>query len=538
MDEIRNPNPTSADRALRISQEKHRILFETMTQGVIYQDAAGYIISANPAAQRILGVDSDKMLGRTWYDSRWGAVCEDGSDLPGTEHPATRASHSAIPVENEVIGIFNPRDNDYRWVLVSAVPQFYQGESAPYQVCSTFTDITERKRSEEERRSLQEQLAQAHKMESLGRLAGGIAHEFNNLLAPIIAYSEIILRDLPVDSPHSGRLNEMLRAASKARDLTQQLLILGRKQPLEMKAIDLNKIVAEFQEILRNILRENIGLKIGLDRELPLIEGDASQLELVLTTLVVNSQDAISADGTIDLETKAAEFDAETAQHAGIPPGRYAELRVKDSGSGMEKDSLSRMFEPFFSTKGDERRPGLGLAAVYGIVRQHRGHIRVNSSPGEGTAIQILFPCIPEPIRTDSPAAALTNEPSRSETILLVEDSEVMRNLAAGILKTYGYTALVAKDPNDAIEICGRHEGKIDLLLTDMVMPVMNGKDLYHKMLASRPELKVLYMSGYPEQGGEPREQGLFLQKPFSVNSFVKKLRSLLENNGETADAQ
>lgn len=394
-----------------------------------------------------------------------------------------------------------------------------------------------RVREEELRKKLEEQLLHIQKIEAIGQLAGGIAHDFNNLLTPILVYGEMIKRGLSEDHPQFNRADGVLTAAHRAKDLTQKLLSFGRKQMLCMEVLDLNEVINAFRDIMRRTIRENIAIDIRLAPGGALIMADRSQLEQVLLNLTVNAQDAIDGVGTISLTTGHALLDDEfVRQHHGMLPGNYILLAFKDNGCGMDDETLRHIYEPFFTTKAVGHGTGLGLATVYGIVKQHEGYIVTHSRAGEGTSFLIYLPAT-----TEEKAAvdgSSDNDAGKQEagasTILLVEDNIMVREMAVDLLESDGYTVLIADSPLKAREIERAYGGTIDLLLTDVVMPEMNGMELYEVLNERRPGMPVLYISGYTSDvtvhDGELGEMVNFLKKPFTVEQFRERVKLVLES--------
>ncbi len=388
-----------------------------------------------------------------------------------------------------------------------------------------------------EQRMLEEQLRQSLKMEAIGRLAGGVAHDFNNLLTSILGYSGLALDRLAADDPVRSEIREIQSAGEQAAALTQQLLAFSRRQVIEPRALDLNSLVRDAGRMLRRLIGEDITLKLELDPDLGPIRADASQIHQVVINLAVNARDAMPGGGSLRIGTRRLEL-AESRRHGlfTIPPGLYALLTVIDSGAGMDEETKAHIFEPFFTTKAKEQGTGLGLATVYGIVKQSAGFILVESEPAAGTRFEIFFPCVSEvPLAEMQPA-----EPARrrlvSETILVVEDEAALRSLAARVLEGRGFRVLTAADGVAALELESGHEGPIDLLMTDVVMPGMSGSQLAERLLERRPGLKVLYVSGYPEErlGAQNilRAGAAFLQKPFSPSLLASRIEQLLEPVG------
>jgi len=395
----------------------------------------------------------------------------------------------------------------------------------------------ERFKAEERRSRLEEQLHHAQKIEAIGQLAGGIAHDFNNLLTPILVYADMIQRKLPDNDPLAGKVQGIFSAACKARDLTRQLLSFGRKQMLNMQTLDLNEIVGTFQDILRWTIRENIDITARLAPGGVAIRADRGQMEQILLNLAVNAQDAIQGNGTIVMETGHVVLDNEYARlHPGVRPGAYAVLAFGDSGCGMDDATLGRIFEPFFTTKEVGHGTGLGLATVYGIIKQHEGYITVRSRIGEGTTFTVYLPLSQEPVADaagDEAPRVLSAGAPLDRTILVVEDNDMLREMAVELLESSGYRVLVADRPSQARELALNADGPIDLLLTDVVMPEMTGHDLYECLVDRLPDLRVLYISGYTNEvfvrNGTLEEGINFLQKPFTTEQLLDRVRMTFE---------
>ncbi len=405
-------------------------------------------------------------------------------------------------------------------------------------IANVLATAIQRRRTEEALRESEEQLRQAQKMEAVGRLAGGIAHDFNNLLTAIVGHSELLLGDLDGQSALCNELDEIRKAAERAASLTRQLLAFSRRQVLQPRVLDLNAVVADMEKMLRRLIGEDIELRTALGAGLGRVKADPGQLEQVLMNLAVNARDAMPRGGTLTIETADVELDNGYARrHVGVRPGPYVRLAVTDTGCGMDAEIRARVFEPFFTTKGPGRGTGLGLATVYGIVKQSGGNIWVYSEPGRGSTFKVYLPRVDEPLEAQPPGA-----PGRSsagtETILLVEDDESVRGLACRILAREGYTVLEARDGNEALAIGERHGGPIHLVLTDLVIPGKQGTEVASCLASLRPDTKVLYMSGYTERAlfqqqvfdpGTP-----FIEKPFTPAALARKVREVLDGPGES----
>ncbi|QXE90865.1 PAS domain S-box protein [Geomonas subterranea] len=393
-----------------------------------------------------------------------------------------------------------------------------------------------RVRADEGRHLLEEQLRHTQKIEAVGQLAAGVAHDFNNLLTPIIVYADMLLRISPEGSPQTRMIQSMSSAAHKASDLTQKLLSFGRKQVLHMSLLDLNEVITSFREIMRATVRDNVRIDLLLSPGAAKVQADRGQLEQVLLNLILNAQDAIEGSGSICIETGHLILDEEFhRQHPVAKPGHYILLAFSDDGCGMTEETLRHMYEPFFTTKESGRGTGLGLATVYGVIKHHGGCIDVRSRPGEGTRFAIYLPAsasTAEPILRPSAGIAPPEHDSTERTILLVEDNQMIREVAADLLASFGYRVLVAETPSRALELAATEEQGIDLLATDVIMPEMTGPELYEKLQERHPALPVLYISGYTNtvvpQDEKLRQEAIFLAKPFTLEQFMARINEML----------
>jgi signal transduction histidine kinase/ActR/RegA family two-component response regulator len=396
-------------------------------------------------------------------------------------------------------------------------------------------EITERQRAEAEKEKLLEQLAQAQKMESVGRLAGGVAHDFNNMLQSILGNVALALDYSPPGTPVRENLDEIQKSAQRSAELTRQLLAFARKQTIQPKVLNLNDTVAGMLKMLHRLIGEDIQLVWRPGADLWPVKMDPSQIDQVLANLCVNARDAIAGVGKVSIETGNVTLDAAAAQsHPELVPGDYVLLSVSDNGQGMDAATRAHLFEPFFTTKAQGKGTGLGLATVFGAVSQSQGVINVDSKPGQGTTFKIFLP------RAKAEVAAAAQESVHrslrgTETVLLVEDEEQILNLGRRILKQYGYTVLALPTPQAALAVAAEHAGPIHLLVTDVVMPGMNGKELRDRLISSNPKLKCLFMSGYTADviadNGVLDDGVHFIQKPFTIESLVETVRSVCESD-------
>jgi two-component system cell cycle sensor histidine kinase/response regulator CckA len=400
-------------------------------------------------------------------------------------------------------------------------------DGQPLRIVGAMMDMTHR-------HTLEQQLRQAQKMEAIGRLAGGVAHDFNNLLSVIGGYASIVLRRLPPEDPLRAKVEQITRATDRAAALTGQLLAFGRKQVIQPRVLGLDELVAGMAEMLRRLIGENVELVIRRSPSAVHVCADGSQLEQVVMNLAINARDAMPRGGRLTITTRTAEIDEAFARnHAGARPGSYVALDVSDTGTGMDPEAQAHVFEPFFTTKGVGKGTGLGLATVYGIVKQHEGYIRIETAQGRGTTFAVYIPRArpSDEVSADTPVPPPKAE-GGGETVLLVEDDAALRDLAVEMLEQAGYVVLAAADAPRAMEIAATHAGTIGLLVTDVIMPGRSGRDLARTLVAARPGIKVLYVSGYTDDIIAPHgvlEPGLdFLPKPFDPDTLVSKVREVL----------
>jgi len=411
-------------------------------------------------------------------------------------------------------------------------PVFRDG--VPFVLAGFTMDITDRRKEEREKLLLQEQLRQSQKVEAIGQLAGGVAHDFNNALTVILGNADMMLSDAAKADPLYENIAEIRKAGERAAKLTRQLLAFSRKQILRPEVLNLNEVVLGMEKMLRRVIRENIELETDLAPDLGLVEADPGQIEQVILNLAVNARDAMPMGGKLIIETKDVSFDDSYAKsHAATTPGPYVMLSVSDTGTGMTKEVQERIFEPFFTTKERGKGTGLGLSTVYGIVKQSRGNIWVYSEPGKGAAFKIYLPRVKKAAAVRKEATGEIQIPQGSETVLAVEDDEMVRKVVSGFLGRHGYRVLTAANGEEALRICREHDGPIHLLLTDVVMPGLSGKETAKQARELRPELKVLFMSGYTDNAivrqGILEEGIAFIQKPFTRHGLAWKVRALLD---------
>jgi two-component system cell cycle sensor histidine kinase/response regulator CckA len=522
-----------AEQALSGSEERLRQAIRVSHIGIFDHDHITDAIYWSPRQREIYGWGPDETVTlQAFLDCVYP---EDRERIAAAVRRAhDPASDGLFDVEHRMIR----RDNAICWLTTRSQTFFgdKDGVRRPVRTIGAVRDITESKRAEDESEKLQAQLIQAQKMESVGRLAGGVAHDFNNMLSAILGYAELALRRLDQSSPLYTNLQQIQMAAQRSADLTSQLLAFARKQTIAPKVLDLNDTMEGMLKMMSRLIGENIDVAWLPGRGLWTVRIDPAQLDQILANLLVNARDAITDKGKITIETNNVVLDeAYCYGHRGFVPGRFVMLAVSDDGCGMDQGILAHIFEPFFTTKGVGKGTGLGLATVYGIVKQNEGFINVYSEPDKGTTFKIYLPqyeTTTDPVQSEIPLQAVQGG---TETVLLVEDEPMILGLCKTMLEELGYTVLTAKAPSEAIRLAEEHAGDIHLLITDVVMPEMNGRDLAKKILSLYPGLKSLFMSGYTANVIAHRgvlEQGIhFMQKPFSMENLSAKVREALERN-------
>ena len=426
------------------------------------------------------------------------------------------------------------KNGEYAWVFSSTSPRFGpQGEFLGF--IGSIVDMTERKKTEEALRESEEQLRQSQKMEAIGKLAGGVAHDYNNLMAVIMLHADLLLAQLEDDDPQRNRVEEIRSATDRAASLTRQLLAFSRKQVLQPRVINLNTVVTDMNKMLHRLIGEDIELHIDLDPSLGLVMTDPDQMAQVIMNLVVNARDAMPQGGLLTIETENTKIEESGGPQDSLSPGNYVVLTISDTGCGIPDDIQQRVFEPFFTTKEHGKGTGLGLSTVYGIINQSGGCVFLDSEQGQGTSFTIFLPRVDEKVEVEKKQEPVQVTNFRgNETVLLVEDEEMVRRVARDVLEKLGYKVLEARSGHDALQAAEEYDGAIDLLLTDVIMPKMSGKELADKLTPARSRMKILYMSGYTDEAivhhGVLEEGTNFIEKPFSPFRLAQKVRDVLNS--------
>ena len=504
----------------RSSEEHARLIraIEQTSESIVMTDTEGAIVYVNPAFESVSGWTREEVLGQNprilksgrqddaFYRTMWETLAR---GAVWTGRMVNRRKDGTLYQESATISPI--RDAAGQIINYVAAQRDVTAESA-----------------------LQERLHQAQKMESVGRLAAGVAHDFNNLLGVILGYGELVRDGLPSDDPLREDVAHILEAAERAAASTRQLLALGRKQPRRVRSLDLSTVVSESSKILSRLAGETIELEIRLHPALGGVRADAGQIEQVLLNLVLNARDALPEGGRITIETRNEELAADgTSPHGEIPPGSYVLLTVTDTGPGMDAATRAKIFEPFFTTKETGKGTGLGLAVAHGIVHQSGGEIEVDSEVGVGTAFKVYLPRFDDPVLAPGDRMAPSPLTGGAETVLLVDDEAALRELIRRVLESHGYSVLVARDGDEAVRVSEAHAGAIQILVTDVIMPGATGTEVTEIISVDRPEMKVLYVSGYSEESivrrGLLGSGRAFLSKPFALTLLLRRVRELLD---------
>lgn len=510
-----------SEKLLKASERKYRSLIESIPDIIFALELDGSIAYIGPRWKKILGHDEAEVLGKYFIHF-----------IPAEEHAFMvqvfkEVRNQKKSVENIQVP-FRQKDGPLRYFSASAAPLLDE-QGRVVGTMGIARDITEW-------RKLEEQLRQAQKMESIGNLAGGIAHDFNNLLSGILGYASFAKKKMSVKDPLYHSMNSIERSAIQAAELTKQLLGFARRGKYQVKPINCNALIQDLTQFLKRTIDKRIKLEVALDPRLHLIEGDEMQLQQSLINICLNARDAMPSGGTLKIrtsnQTRSKNIDEKQRRWK---EGDYVRITLSDTGLGMTPEVRSQIFEPFFTTKEPGRGTGLGLSMVYGIIQNHGGYIELRSDPGQGTSFEILLPASRELTIEDGPPFSSCQElPKGSETILIVDDEELIRELGADILEDGGYKILLASNGEEAIHIYRKKRGKIALVILDMIMPGLGGKETFLKLKAINPKIKVLLSSGYStnEGVGETLREGVggFIQKPYRDEELIGKVREILDS--------
>ena len=516
------------ERALRESVDRFNLLARA-TSDIIYDwDVASDTLQWNDALYNIFRYSHDE-VGSTihWWENQIHPA-----DRPAVESSLTTTFASSREFWSCEYR-FRRADGTYATVLDRGYI-VRSADGAAQRMIGSIVDLTNQHIAEEQRRFLEEQLRQSQKMEAIGKLAGGIAHDFNNLLTAVRGHAELLLEGNLVEGDTREGLEEIAKAADRAAALTRQLLAFSRRQVLQPRVVDVNRAVLDMEKMLARLIGEHITLVTALDPTISNIKADPSQIEQVILNLVVNARDAMPEGGTLTIATSEADLtDVDRRRFSYVSPGRFVRITVRDTGVGMAKETLDRAFEPFFTTKEAGKGTGLGLSTVYGIVKQSDGYIWAESLPSHGTEFRIFLPAVVEPDEHEPKPAPAQNGARHTETILVVEDESAVRSLIERILIKRGYSVLTARDGLEALSIIDAHNAAISLVITDVVMPGMGGRELAQQLARRNPHIRILYISGYTEdevvRHGVVERMVSFLSKPFSNEDLADKVRAVLD---------
>jgi two-component system cell cycle sensor histidine kinase/response regulator CckA len=522
---VRDVTPrVESEKAIGRQAEIIRAMTDSMAEGLYALDRAGRVTFMNAAAQRLLGWPREELLFRDLHQMTHYRH-ERGVPYPKEECPVLRVMETGTPVYRED-DAFIRKDGSFLPVAYTSSPLSVSGEIAGAVV--VFSDVSER-------RALQERLLESQRMDAVGRLATGIAHEFSNALSVISGYGALLVEGLSRRNPLRGKAQEILWASERAAGVTRQLLAFGQIQVVEPRVLDLNAVVEETRQLIRRLIGEDIELSVRLAPDLGRIKADPGQVQQAVVNLVVNAREAMPRGGKLTIETRNIEMDEGYARgFVGVEPGHYALLAVSDTGAGMDEETRARIFEPFFGAKEVGRGTGLTLASTYGIVKKAGGHIWVYSEPSFGTTFKVYWPAAGDaqlPLRVEEKPAPQSMR--GSETVLVVEDDDMVRGLVREILTAGGYNVVEARNPEEGLRIAGELKGDIQLMITDVIMPGMSVRDFIDRLAKPQPLMKILFMSGYTDEAIVQHgliEPGLaFLQKPFTRDSLALKVREVLD---------
>lgn len=514
-----------AEQKLLESEAKFRHLYETMTQGVVIQDADGRIIEANNAACAILGLSMDQMLGKTAYDPRWKMIREDGSPYDPTEVPSNIALRTGKASKSNHCGIYVPEKDEYRWIVIGSVPRFKDGETKPFVTTTVFTDITDLK-------NLESKLLQSQKLEAIGNLAGGIAHDFNNILSSIIGFTELSLDDVEKGTHIEDNLQEVYTAGKRAKNLVKQILAFARQSDEKRKPIQVDLIVKEVLQFIRSSIPTTIEIKQNIKSE-SLIIGNSTQIHQVIMNLCTNAAHAMEdLGGTLEVSLKDITVNKSTNwKQLDLKFGEYLEIKVADTGTGIQPENLKNVFLPYFTTKAPGEGTGMGLAMVHGIIESYGGKITVNSQLGKGTTFSIYLPITNK--RKSLGEYVPEQLPTGSEHILFVDDEAPIAKMGGQILERLGYSVTTRTSSIEALELFRAKPNDFDLVVTDMTMPNMAGDKLAVELMKLRQDIPVILCTGYSKKITDQTAADIgikaFTYKPIVKADLAKTVRKVLD---------
>jgi PAS domain S-box-containing protein len=509
-------------RIMRRAQERHRLLLQTAPDMIVSTDVTGKILSANASAIAQTGRSREELVGQPLEKFL----------LAADRQTANEHHRAAVNGESRQFELrYVSAAGETGWLFCTCNP--IREDNRITGVLLIGRDVSQMKESQAALRESEDKLRQAQKMEAIGRLAGSVAHDFSNLLTVIDWHSQFALDELPPDDPRREDINEIRKASALATNLTRQLLAFSRKQVLQPRVLDLNEVVVGIEKLLQSLIGVEVTILTKLAPDAGMVQADPGQLEQVVMNLCINARDAMKHGGTLTIETANTELSRQySEEHPWVTPGHYVMLAVSDTGEGMDENTKAHIFEPFFTTKEAGKGTGLGLATVYGIIKQSGGSIEVYSVVGSGSSFKIYFPAIHAAAPDRVPVAPTESDLRGTETILLVEDADAIRGIAHRALTKFGYTVLVARSGPEAMSVHENYSGRIHLLVTDMMMPEMTGRELAKMLQAERKETKLLFMSGYTEGtalGKTEIAKGVaFIGKPFTPDDLVRRVKEVL----------
>ena len=515
----------------RLSPDTLRLVLDTMVEGVVLHDASGDVVWANPSAARILGpavLLSARSSGS--HEGPWVAVREDGSTIDWDDHPAMVALRTGETQRDVILGVTRA-DGQRAWMSVNATPMVHAGGRSPAAVVVSYADVTQVREGALKLRSLEGQLRHAQKMEAIGQLTGGIAHDFNNLLTAILTNADLLAEAVPADDGDAqAELQDLRRAARRGAELVRKLMVFSRRDRVELVRVDLRDLLWDAARLLRRVVPESIEIQANVDKNLPAIDADPAGLEQVLLNLATNARDAMPGSGVLRIHAEQRHMDQAEADAIGWGrPGPYVCVTVSDTGVGMDRAVLERIYDPFFTTKPVGQGTGLGMSIVYGVVQQHEGHIRIESEPGKGTRVELRF----------RPGGAVVAQPREeeftavrggSETIMLVEDNEGVRSAARRILERQGYKVIAATTGEAALQLYQVHAQEVALVVADVIMPGMSGFDLVSALRRQGMAPRFLLTSGYTARQDESDALDVpLLPKPWTPGQLSRRVREILD---------